>query len=177
MKQAQILMCPPDYYGIEYEINPWMSRSRGSSPERARAQWDALYQTLRRLGAAVKLMAGPIEAPKDDALMRRFEREAQVTGMLTSPHAVRVFDYGMSNDGALYFAMEMLEGRDAEDRKLGMVDAAHLFASSTTRIGLRRRAWLRGYVYAFIEGFAPHLTRRMVEQALAGGEGGADYQL
>ena len=23
-----ILMCPPDYYGIEYEINPWMSRSR-----------------------------------------------------------------------------------------------------------------------------------------------------
>ena len=64
-----------------------------------------------------------------------------------------------------------------EDRKLGMVDAAHLFASSTTRIGLRRRAWLRGYVYAFIEGFAPHLTRRMVEQALAGGEGGADYQL
>ena len=65
----------------------------------------------------------------------------------------------------------------AEDRKLGMVDAAHLFASSTTRIGLRRRAWLRGYVYAFIEGFAPHLTRRMVEQALAGGEGGTDYQL
>lgn len=64
-----------------------------------------------------------------------------------------------------------------EDRKLGMVDAAHLFASSTTRIGLRRRAWLRGYVYAFIEGFAPHLTRRMVEQALAGGEGAADYQL
>ena len=25
-----ILMCPPDYYGIEYEINPWMSRSRQS---------------------------------------------------------------------------------------------------------------------------------------------------
>ena len=27
--QRRILMCPPDYYGIEYEINPWMSRSRG----------------------------------------------------------------------------------------------------------------------------------------------------
>jgi hypothetical protein len=26
-------MCPPDYYGIEYEINPWMSRSRQSDPE------------------------------------------------------------------------------------------------------------------------------------------------
>jgi LysR family cys regulon transcriptional activator len=57
----------------------------------------------------------------------------------------------------------------AEDRKLGMVDASHLFESSTTRIGLRKRAWLRAYVYAFIEGFAPHLSRRMVEAALAGG--------
>ena len=56
-----------------------------------------------------------------------------------------------------------------EDRRLGMVDAAHLFESSTTRIGLRRRAWLRAYVYAFIEEFAPHLTRRIVEAAQAGG--------
>ncbi|HRP22501.1 HTH-type transcriptional regulator CysB [Thauera sp.] len=56
-----------------------------------------------------------------------------------------------------------------EDRRLGMVDASHLFESSTTRIGLRKRAWLRAYVYAFIEGFAPHLTRRMVEAAVAGG--------
>src|SRR2546423_1054932 len=38
MRQPRILMCPPDYYGIEYEINPWMSRQRGATPERARAQ-------------------------------------------------------------------------------------------------------------------------------------------
>lgn len=63
----------------------------------------------------------------------------------------------------------------AEDRRLGMIDAAHLFESSTTRIGLRRKAWLRGYIYSFIELFAPHLSRRMVDAALAGG--GADYQL
>ncbi|MDD3674950.1 transcriptional regulator CysB [Thauera propionica] len=56
-----------------------------------------------------------------------------------------------------------------EDRRLGMVDASHLFESSTTRIGLRKRAWLRAYIYAFIEGFAPHLTRRIVDAALAGG--------
>ncbi len=37
MRQPRILMCPPDYYGIEYEINPWMSRARGSTPERAAA--------------------------------------------------------------------------------------------------------------------------------------------
>jgi N-dimethylarginine dimethylaminohydrolase len=49
-------MCPPDYYGIEYEINPWMSRSRGSTPERARRQWTALYEILRGLGVTVELM-------------------------------------------------------------------------------------------------------------------------
>jgi N-dimethylarginine dimethylaminohydrolase len=56
MKQPRILMCPPDYYGIEYEINPWMSRSRGSVPERAHAQWRALYEALCRLGVGVELM-------------------------------------------------------------------------------------------------------------------------
>ncbi|THF59330.1 HTH-type transcriptional regulator CysB [Pseudothauera rhizosphaerae] len=55
------------------------------------------------------------------------------------------------------------------DKNLGMLDASHLFESSTTRIGIPRKAWLRGYVYAFIELFAPHLSRRVVEAALAGG--------
>jgi N-dimethylarginine dimethylaminohydrolase len=49
-------MCPPDYYGIEYEINPWMSRSRGSTPERAHRQWRALYDALVGLGVAVELL-------------------------------------------------------------------------------------------------------------------------
>src|SRR5216683_178496 len=56
MRQPRILMCPPDHYGIEYEINPWMSRSRGAAPERARQQWRALYDTLGGLGVQVELM-------------------------------------------------------------------------------------------------------------------------
>ena len=56
----------------------------------------------------------------------------------------------------------------AEDRNLGMADASHLFESSPTRIGVRRNAYLRGYTYAFIELFAPHLTRKVVDAALAG---------
>lgn len=55
------------------------------------------------------------------------------------------------------------------DSGLGAVDAAHLFQSSTTRIGMRRDTYLRGYVYAFIELFAPQLTRRAVDAALRGG--------
>jgi N-dimethylarginine dimethylaminohydrolase len=56
MKTPTILMCPPDYYGIEYEINPWMNRGRASTPERAQKQWHQLHTTLCNLGAKVELM-------------------------------------------------------------------------------------------------------------------------
>ena len=62
------------------------------------------------------------------------------------------------------------------DRTLRAIDAAHLFESSTTRLGIRRGAYLRGYAYEFIELFAPHLGRKSVEQAVTG-EAGSDYQL
>lgn len=53
----RLLMCPPLYYGIEYEINPWMSRSRQSDSELARRQWRALYRLLvDELGAQVDLL-------------------------------------------------------------------------------------------------------------------------
>ena len=51
-----ILMCPPDFYGIEYEINPWMSRSRQSDPDESRRQWNALRSLLESLDADVRLM-------------------------------------------------------------------------------------------------------------------------
>lgn len=53
------------------------------------------------------------------------------------------------------------------DVNLGMVDAGHLFEPSTTRIGIRRGTHLRGYMYAFIELFAPHLDRRAVDTAMS----------
>ncbi|MBX6314637.1 MAG: amidinotransferase [Isosphaeraceae bacterium] len=53
---ARILMCPPDYYGIEYEINPWMDIRIGSEPTESRRQWRALYETLVDLGATVELL-------------------------------------------------------------------------------------------------------------------------
>ncbi len=58
---------------------------------------------------------------------------------------------------------------DAErDRTLRALDARHLFEINLTRLAIRRGTWLRGYVYAFIEAFAPTLSRAVVEQALAG---------
>jgi len=54
------------------------------------------------------------------------------------------------------------------DTHLRALDASHLFEPSTTRIGIRKNSYLRGYTYEFIEMFAPHLTRRVVDDAMHG---------
>ncbi len=53
------------------------------------------------------------------------------------------------------------------DRHLRMLEARHLFEINVTRLALRRGTWLRGYVYSFIETFAPSLTRQVVDEALS----------
>lgn len=52
------------------------------------------------------------------------------------------------------------------DSELLAIDASHLFAASTTKIGFRRGTFLRSYMYEFIECFAPHLTKDVVQAAL-----------
>ena len=52
------------------------------------------------------------------------------------------------------------------DSDLVTIDASHLFRSSTTKIGFRRGSFLRGYMYDFIERFAPHLTKDLVTRAM-----------
>jgi len=51
------------------------------------------------------------------------------------------------------------------DDDLIAINASHLFESSTTMIGCRRGTFIRGYMYEFIELFAPHLTKEVVDQA------------
>jgi N-dimethylarginine dimethylaminohydrolase len=51
---TKILLCPPDYYGIEYEINPWMKRDHGAELEVAKSQWAGLCDTLGRLGVSLE---------------------------------------------------------------------------------------------------------------------------
>ena len=52
-----------------------------------------------------------------------------------------------------------------QDSDLVSLDVAHLFDYSTTMIGCRRGTFLRGFMYDFIELFAPHLTREVVAEA------------
>jgi len=51
-----VLMCPTDHYGIEYEINPWMSRRRTADPALAARQWTELRKLLEEAGARVSCL-------------------------------------------------------------------------------------------------------------------------
>ena len=55
------------------------------------------------------------------------------------------------------------------DEDLVALDASHLFESSTTKIGIRRGTFMRGFMFDFVQGFAAHLDRDLVEAALAAG--------
>lgn len=52
----RILMCPPDHYGIEYEINAWMDKDKQADHRLAVAQWEGLREKLQAAGASIELM-------------------------------------------------------------------------------------------------------------------------
>jgi LysR family cys regulon transcriptional activator len=55
------------------------------------------------------------------------------------------------------------------DVNLKAIPAGHLFGMNLSRVALKEGAYLRSYVFTFIELLAPSLTRKMVENALSGG--------
>ncbi|MHB8670967.1 MAG: dimethylarginine dimethylaminohydrolase family protein [Acidimicrobiales bacterium] len=50
------LMCPPEHFGVLYEINPWMHREVSVDPERAREEWEYLVGALGAAGAEIEHM-------------------------------------------------------------------------------------------------------------------------
>jgi serine/threonine-protein kinase len=68
--------------------------------------------------AAVKLVTARElgSGPEQDSelRLRRFEREARATAGLKSPHTVELYDFGVTNDGTLYYVMELLDGLDLD---------------------------------------------------------------
>jgi serine/threonine-protein kinase len=79
--------------------------------------WRAEHRLLAR-DAAIKLVRpevlGAHNASEAQVMLKRFEREAQATAALSSPHTIQVFDYGITDDGTFYYVMELLAGRDLE---------------------------------------------------------------
>ena len=80
--------------------------------------WSARHRRLCS-GAAVKLIRPEVLVQKTGreahVIRRRFEQEARATAGLRSPHTVALHDFGVSEDGSFYYAMELLEGLDLED--------------------------------------------------------------
>jgi eukaryotic-like serine/threonine-protein kinase len=96
--------------------------------------WLARHRLLAR-PAAIKLMRpevfGGSSPERQSELQARFEREAQATASLRSPHTIELYDFGVSDDGAFYYVMEFLDGFDLDTlvQKFGPVSderAAHL---------------------------------------------------
>ncbi len=58
---------------------------------------------------------------------------------------------------------------DAErDKDLRAIAVGHLFGMNVSRVALKQGAYLRSYVYTFIELMAPTLNRKLIEQLMSG---------
>jgi eukaryotic-like serine/threonine-protein kinase len=76
--------------------------------------WRARHRMLIR-PAAVKLVTPrELGSGDPDLRLRRFEREARATAGLRSPHTVELYDFGVTDDGTLYYVMELLDGLDLD---------------------------------------------------------------
>jgi LysR family transcriptional regulator, cys regulon transcriptional activator len=54
------------------------------------------------------------------------------------------------------------------DRNLRAMSVGHLFGTNVSRVALKQGAYLRGYVYTFIELLTPSLNRKMIDQVMSG---------
>jgi tRNA A-37 threonylcarbamoyl transferase component Bud32 len=77
--------------------------------------WLARHRMLVRPAAVKLIRQEEASAEVRGALKERFEREAQATAVLRSVHTVELYDYGITDDDSLYYAMELLDGIDLDN--------------------------------------------------------------
>jgi len=112
--------------------------------------WRAQHRMLAR-PAAIKLIRPEVLGATDPEsrrlLLRRFEREAQATALMRSVHTVELHDFGVSDDGAFYYVMELLDGFDLDElvQRFGPVPAeraVHLLLQICDSLGEAHEAGL-----------------------------------
>lgn len=115
--------------------------------------WRARHRLLRR-PAAIKLIRQEALSKSDAALvLSRFEREAQATAELESPHTVELYDFGVAQDGSFYYVMELLNGRDLESavRQFGLMPAERVVFILRQVLDSLDDAHVRGLVHRDIK--------------------------
>jgi eukaryotic-like serine/threonine-protein kinase len=75
------------------------------------AVYRARHALLRR-PTAIKLLSS---GRQDERQIERFEREVQMTALLTHPNTIAIYDFGRTPDGVFYYAMELIEGITLEE--------------------------------------------------------------
>jgi DNA-binding NtrC family response regulator/putative methionine-R-sulfoxide reductase with GAF domain len=74
--------------------------------------WLGKHRLLARPAAVKLIRHDSSRGPQQERLVRRFQREAQVTAGLRSPHTVQLYDFGVNDSGSFYYVMELLNGLD-----------------------------------------------------------------
>jgi eukaryotic-like serine/threonine-protein kinase len=131
--------------------------------------WRAKHQLLSR-PAAIKLIkphandSGELEI--DATSIKRFEREAQVTASLRSPHTVQLYDFGVTQSGTFYYVMELLEGTDLESlvRDHGPLEATRVVNILEQALDSLAEAHSHGLVHRDIKPANLHLSERGLEK-------------
>jgi serine/threonine protein kinase len=70
----------------------------------------ALFQLGEFQDLETILRVAPAQLIGDPTILSRFEREVKATAMLSHPNTVRIYDYGIADDGTFYYTMEYLPG-------------------------------------------------------------------
>ena len=125
--------------------------------------WLAEHEMLAR-PAAIKLIQADALASKGAAenLLLRFEREAHATALLQSEHTIELYDFGVADDGAFYYVMELLDGLDLDELVLrhGPIPPARAVHCLLQICDSLAEAHARGLIHRDIKPSNVYLCRR-----------------
>jgi serine/threonine-protein kinase len=126
--------------------------------------WRASHRTLAR-PAAIKLIRPEALGGDPGVARARFEREAQAIASLESPYTVALYDYGSTQEGTLFYVMELLDGVDLQElvRRHGPLPAervSHILRQACASLA---EAHARAIVHRDIKPANMYLCRRALE--------------
>ena len=120
--------------------------------------WEAQHRLLAR-PVALKLVK--LDGGEPSTALARFAREARVTASLESAHTIELYDFGATEDGRLFYAMELLEGMDLEQliKKHGKLPKERVVHILRQALHSLEEAHARGLVHRDVKPANLHIGR------------------